>query len=83
MTDGPLASGVGEAMAAANQGLAEHAEIWRSAISRNAAGEYRAEDALADWQALWGLALRDASAVWTAMFDVVDRRRPDSDGDES
>ncbi len=84
MSDDAAAAPHSEAVAAPHDGLAEQAEVWKSAIRRNAAGQYRAEDALADWQTLWGLALRDASAVFAAMFDAVERRQaPDSDGDES
>jgi hypothetical protein len=76
VTDEPLAR-VADALAAASRGLAEHAEVWRSAVERNAAGEYAADDALADWQTLWGLALRDAATVWAALFDALEEARPE------
>jgi len=49
----------------------EYADVWRSAITRNASGAYQPEDALVDVQALWGLAIRDAIRVGSALVEAV------------
>ena len=49
----------------------EYADIWRSAISRNAAGDYKPEDALVDVQALWGLGIRDLARMGSAMVEML------------
>jgi hypothetical protein len=49
----------------------EYADIWRSAITRNAAGEYKPEDMLVDVQALWGLGVRDAARMGSAMVETL------------
>jgi hypothetical protein len=49
----------------------EYAEIWRRAIARNAAGEYKPEDALVDVQALWGLSVRDLARTSSALLEVL------------
>ena len=49
----------------------EYADIWRSAITRNARGAYQPEDALVDVQALWGLAVRDATRVGSAFVESL------------
>jgi hypothetical protein len=49
----------------------EYADIWRKAISRNAAGDYKPEDALVDVQALWGLSVRDLARTSSAMLEAL------------
>lgn len=49
----------------------EYADIWREAISRNAAGDYKPEDALVDVQALWGLSIRDLARASSAMLEAL------------
>ena len=49
----------------------EYADIWRSAITRNAGGAYKPEDALVDVQALWGLAVRDVARVGSALVESL------------
>jgi hypothetical protein len=48
----------------------EYSNIWRKAIERNAAGEYQAEHALVDGQALWGLAARDTARLSAVMLQA-------------
>jgi hypothetical protein len=49
----------------------EYADIWRDAITRNAAGDYKPEDLLVHVQALWGLGARDAARMGSAMLEAV------------
>jgi hypothetical protein len=49
----------------------DYADVWRSAMERNAAGQYKSEDLLVDLQALWGMSIRDAARVGTAVIDAV------------
>lgn len=49
----------------------EYADIWRKAITRHAAGDYKPEDMLVDVQALWGLSARDAARMGSAMVEAV------------
>ena len=60
MTDDPLER-VTEVFADAGERLVEYADVWRSAIERNARDDYAAEDFLVDLQALWGMGVRDVA----------------------
>jgi hypothetical protein len=49
----------------------EYADIWRKAITANASGDYKPEDMLVDVQALWGLGVRDAARMGSAMVEAL------------
>jgi hypothetical protein len=55
----------------------EYADVWRSAIDRNGAGDYKSEDLLVDLQALWGMSIRDAARMGAAVIEAVAPLVPD------
>jgi hypothetical protein len=59
------------AMADLAERAVEYADIWRSAIERNADGEYDPGDLLVDLQQLWGLGVRDLARASSAFLEVV------------
>lgn len=48
-----------------------YADVWRSAITRNAQGDYKAEHFLVDLQALWGMSTRDAARIGAAAVEAM------------
>jgi hypothetical protein len=67
-----------ELAATAAERATAYADVWRSAIERNAAGAYAGADLLADAQALWGMAVADwlgaAAAVARAVAPPPEER---------
>jgi len=51
--------------------LVEYANVWRSAIDRNAEGAYAADDFLVDLQTLWGMSVRDVARFGAAYVEAV------------
>ena len=70
MTEDPLER-VTEVFADAGERLVEYADVWRSAIERNARDDYAAEDFLVDLQALWGMGVRDLARVGAAYVETI------------
>ena len=52
----------------------EYADIWRSAIERNAAGAYKPEDWFDDFNRTWVMAAEDAARAFAAMVDMAAAR---------
>jgi hypothetical protein len=74
MRDGPKDDPfekVTAAFADAGERLVEYADVWRSAIERNAAENYAADDLLVDLQTLWGMSVRDVTRVGTAFVETM------------
>jgi len=46
-------------------------------MERNAAGAYKSENLFVDLQALWGMSIRDAARVGTAVVDAAATLVPD------
>ena len=65
-TDDPFEK-VTAAFADAGERLVEYADVWRSAIVRNAAEDYAADDFLVDLQTIWGMSVRDVTRAGTAV----------------
>jgi hypothetical protein len=61
---------VAAALADMTAALSEYASVWRTAVERNAGGRYEAEDVLVDMQTLWGMTMRDAVRVTSAILAV-------------
>jgi hypothetical protein len=59
------------ALADAGDRLGEYTEVWREAIRRNAADDYRADDFMVDLQTLWGMSVRDTVRVSTALLETL------------
>lgn len=82
MKDDPLeqvTEKVTAVFADASERLAEYADVWRSAIERNAQDDYAADDFLVDVQALWGMGVRDLARVGAAFVETI-APLPRSDG---
>lgn len=62
----------------ASERAVEYADVWRGAIARNAAGEYKSEDLLVDLQALWGMSIRDIARLGAAAVEAVAPLVPDA-----
>ena len=62
----------------------QYAAIWRSAIDRNAAGEYKPEDWFDDVNRTWVMAAEDAARTFAAVVDAVTSRSTSAEdpGDE-
>ena len=58
----------------------EYLDVWRSAISRNAAEDYKAEHWLEDLQTLWGMSIRDSARVCAAFVDTFSPYLSTDDG---
>jgi hypothetical protein len=52
----------------------EYADIWRSAIERNAAGAYKPEDWFDDVNRTWTMAAEDAARAFAVVVDAVAAR---------
>jgi hypothetical protein len=52
----------------------EYAGIWRSAIDRNAAGQYKPEDWFDDVNRTWVMAAEDAARAFAAVVDAMAAR---------
>ena len=64
----------------------EYAAIWRSAIERNAAREYKPEDWFDDVNRTWVMAAEDAARAFAVVVDAVGARsanRGEADEDAS
>jgi hypothetical protein len=59
------------ALADAGERLVEYADVWRSAIERNAAESYAADDFLVDLQTMWGMGVRDVTRVGAAFVETI------------
>jgi hypothetical protein len=70
MTDDPLEKVI-EVFADASERLVEYADVWRSAIERNARDDYAADDFLVDLQALWGMGVRDVARVGAVFVETI------------
>lgn len=77
MSDDDPYDKVTAAFADASERLVEYADVWRSAIARNASGSYAADDLLVDLQALWGMSIRDAARVGAAVVESMAAAVPD------
>ena len=62
---------VTDALADVAERAVDYADVVRSAVERNAAGTYAAKDYLVDLQTLWGMSIRDAARVGSAMVEVM------------
>ncbi|MDP1819046.1 MAG: hypothetical protein Q8K58_04030 [Acidimicrobiales bacterium] len=62
---------VTEVFAGAAERAVEYADVWRSAMQRNAAGAYKAEDLLVDMQTVWGMSVRDAARTGAAVIEAM------------
>jgi hypothetical protein len=60
--------GVMDAFADVSERLVEYAAVWRTAIERNAKSNYQADDFLVDLQTLWGMSVRDAARITSAVL---------------
>ncbi len=60
-----------DAFADVGERLVEYADVWRDAMVRNAAGQYAADDFLVDLQSVWGMGVRDAARVGSAVVEAV------------
>jgi hypothetical protein len=60
--------GVMDAFADVSERLVEYAGVWRKAIERNAKTTYQADDFLVDLQTLWGMSVRDAARITSAVL---------------
>jgi len=73
---------VAETVALARRRLEQYAARWDRSSAKLRAGEYHADDLVEDCFALWGNALRDATAVatlaWRAAATPPGRRPPAS-----
>ena len=71
---------VAETVALARRRLEQYAARWDRSSAKLRAGEYHADDLVEDCFALWGNALRDATAVatlaWRAGAGASRARRP-------
>jgi hypothetical protein len=56
------------AIADVSERLVEYTSVWRKAIERNARSEYKADDFLVDLQSLWGMSVRDAARISSALL---------------
>ena len=64
----------GDPLARVSDRAQEYADIWRSAIERNAAGGYKPEDWFDDFNRAWVMAAEDAARAFAAVVDVVAAR---------
>jgi hypothetical protein len=65
------------AFADASERAVQYANVWKSAIERNAAGTYKSEDLLVDVEALWGMSVRDAAALGAKVVESLASFVPD------
>jgi hypothetical protein len=68
---------VAATFADAGERLDAYADVWRSAIARNAADDYEAKDFLVDLQTLWGMGLRDVTLAAATAFELAANLLPD------
>ena len=61
----------------------DYANLWRSAIERNAAGDYKPEDWFDDVNRAWVMAAEDAARTFAAVVDAVAARRPEDAGQDA
>jgi hypothetical protein len=59
------------AVADVGERMGEYAAVWRSAVDRNSRGDYKADDYLVDLQALWGMSVRDAARIGSALVEAI------------
>jgi hypothetical protein len=62
---------VAAAVADVGERVGEYTAIWREAVERNNAGNYKAEDYLVHLQALWGMSVRDAAKLGSAFVEAI------------
>jgi hypothetical protein len=66
----PLAA-LASVWAAIGERTENYLSVWRTAIDKNAKGEYAADDLLVDLQSLWGMSIGDAARFGAAVVDAV------------